>query len=266
MTDFSINIIHKEYPATSSTPAHVAIKDLHIKLKQNEFVCLVGPSGCGKTTMMNILSGIDQYYEGVIDLGQDDTSDHKIGYVFQEPRLLPWRTVIQNINLALDDPHAPHNTALINELLELMEITHIRNHYPGQISLGMARRVALVRAFVIQPQILLMDEPFVSLDERNAKRIRQRLLNVWQAQPHTILFVTHDIREAIYLADRIVFLSQAPAKVVNEVQITIPRYSRDNEQAIEAFRQSLLQNYPEISHWDQSSERKDDKFPCQISS
>ncbi|HFD12444.1 MAG TPA: ABC transporter ATP-binding protein [Crenotrichaceae bacterium] len=239
MTDYSIDITRKEYPATASTSAHIAIKNLHLTLKQNEFVCLVGPSGCGKTTLMNIVAGIDQNYEGTINLGTLSQTDNKVAYVFQEPRLLPWRSVIQNIHLVLDDPNAPHNTKLIEELLELMEITHIRDHYPGQISLGMARRVALVRAFVVQPQILLMDEPFVSLDERTAQRIRQRLLETWQTQPHTILFVTHDIREAIYLADRIVFLSQAPSNVINEVKVTIPRHNRTDEHSIEAFRQSL---------------------------
>jgi len=256
MTDFSINIVSKEYPERRSTPAHIAIQNLQIKLKQNEFVCLVGPSGCGKTTLMNILAGIDQDFKGRIDLNTTSTPDNRVGYVFQEPRLLPWRTIIQNINLVLDDPQATHNIELIDELLDLMEIAHIRNHYPGQISLGMARRVALVRAFVIQPQILLMDEPFVSLDERNAKRIRQRLLNVWQAQPHTILFVTHDIREAIYLADRIVFLSQAPATVISQVGITIPRHGRDNEQTIEIFRQSLQQKHPETTILNESPKQQ----------
>jgi NitT/TauT family transport system ATP-binding protein len=246
MTDFSIDITSKTYPATATTAAHVAISNLHIKLKQNQFVCLVGPSGCGKTTLMNILSGIDQNYDGEIFLGQNNSHDYRVGYVFQEPRLLPWCTVIQNIELALDN-HC--NTQLIDELLDIMEIANLRNHYPTQISLGMARRVALARAFVTQPHILLMDEPFVSLDASNAKRIRQRLIDVWQAQPHTILFVTHDIREAIMLADRILFLDQAPTKVVAEVEVTVPRINRANENLVDQYRQTLIQKHPEIADY-----------------
>ncbi|MEE9412484.1 MAG: ABC transporter ATP-binding protein [Methylococcales bacterium] len=244
MTDFSIDITNKTYPATATTAAHVAISNLHIKLKQNQFVCLVGPSGCGKTTLMNILSGIDQNYDGEIFLGANNSHDYRVGYVFQEPRLLPWCTVIQNIKLVLEHND---NTQLIDELLEIMEIADLRNHYPTQISLGMARRVALARAFVTQPHILLMDEPFVSLDASNAKRIRQRLINVWQAQPHTILFVTHDIREAIMLADRILFLDQAPTKVIADVEVTVERHSRTKENTVDQFRQSLIENYPGIA-------------------
>jgi NitT/TauT family transport system ATP-binding protein len=246
MTDFSIDITSKTYPATATTAAHVAISNLHIKLKQNQFVCLVGPSGCGKTTLMNILSGIDQNYDGEIFLGQNNSHDYRVGYVFQEPRLLPWCTVIQNIELALNNND---NTALVDELLEVMELTTLRNHYPAQISLGMARRVALIRAFVTQPHILLMDEPFVSLDASNAKRIRQKLVAIWQAQPHTILFVTHDIREAIGLADRILFLAQAPTKVIADVGVTIPRNQRSHENSIEVFRQTLIVDYPEIANY-----------------
>jgi NitT/TauT family transport system ATP-binding protein len=246
MTNFSIDITNKTYPATATTAAHVAINNLHINLKQNEFVCLVGPSGCGKTTLMNILAGIDQNYDGEVYLGDENTHDYRVGYVFQEPRLLPWCSVLQNIELVLDNKR---NTKLVNELLEIMEITDLRNHYPTQISLGMARRVALARAFVTQPHILLMDEPFVSLDASNAKRIRQRLINVWQAQPHTILFVTHDIREAIILADRILFLDQAPTQVIAEVEVTIPRDNRTNENAVSDFRHALIENHPEIADY-----------------
>lgn len=246
MTDFSINITNKTYPATATTTAHVAIRDLHIKLKQNQFVCLFGPSGCGKTTLMNILAGIDQDYEGEIDVGEQNTLNNRVGYVFQEPRLLPWCTVIQNIELVLENNQ---KTKLIDELLEIMEITEIRDHYPSQISLGMARRVALARAFVTEPQILLMDEPFVSLDASNAKRIRQRLIKVWQAQPHTILFVTHDIREAIILADNILFLSQAPTRVIANVKVELPRNERTDENALNHFRQLLMNDHPEIARY-----------------
>lgn len=246
MTDFNIDITNKTYPATATTTAHVAISDLHIKLKENQFVCLFGPSGCGKTTLMNILAGIDQDFDGEINLGEKNTLNNRVGYVFQEPRLLPWCTVIQNIELVLENNQ---QTKLIDELLEIMEITEIRNHFPSQISLGMARRVALARAFVTQPQILLMDEPFVSLDASNAKRIRQRLIKVWQAQPHTILFVTHDIREAIILADSILFLSHAPTRVVADVKVELPRGERTDENALNHFRHLLIKDHPELASY-----------------
>lgn len=238
MTDIQIQIDNKTYQAA----ADPSIVDLKLSLTSEEFICLVGPSGCGKTTLLNIIAGLDNDYEGDILVGQQHTAP-KIGYVFQNPRLLPWRTVRENIELAVDKHQARE---VIDAMLEAMQLTAAQHSYPEHLSLGMSRRVAIIRAFAVDPEVLLMDEPFVSLDAPTARQVRELLLNLWQQRPHTILFVTHDLREAIALADRLIFLSAAPMQVVSEIVVPIPRSERGNELAIESFRQQLLKNHPEI--------------------
>jgi NitT/TauT family transport system ATP-binding protein len=238
MTAVQININNKTYP----TAVKPSIADLKLLLNSNEFVCLVGPSGCGKTTLLNIIAGLDDDYDGEILVGQQHTHP-KIGYIFQNPRLLPWRTVRENIELVLDE-HQP--SEVLDALLEVMQLTQAQHVYPERLSLGMSRRVSIIRAFAIDPEVLLMDEPFVSLDAPTARQVRELLVKLWQQRPHTVLFVTHDLREAITLADRLVFLSAAPMQVVSEIIVPIARTDRHNELAIESFRQHLLDYHPEI--------------------
>lgn len=240
MNDIHINIKNKTYITANSTQ-HTAIADLKLTLPENKFVCLVGPSGCGKTTLLNIIANLDSQYQGEITLGQNHIKPN-IGYIFQNPRLLPWRTVRENIELPLNAPQAE----VIDALLEAMQLTHIQHNYPEHLSLGMSRRISIIRAFAVNPDILLMDEPFVSLDAPTARQARSLLINLWQQRPHTILFVTHDLREAIALADRLVFLSAPPMSVVSEVEVSIPRADRNNELLVEEFRQHLLNQHPEI--------------------
>ena len=242
MSLVNINIAKKSFPAVSQASEHIAIADFKLTIRSNEFVCLVGPSGCGKTTLLNIIAGLDQGFDGEILVGPSGTQP-KIGYVFQNPRLLPWRTVRENVELVLE---RFQNAELIDYLLEVMQLTQFQHVYPERLSLGMSRRVALIRAFAVNPDLLLMDEPFVSLDAPTARQVRESLLVLWQERPHTVLFVTHDLREAIALADRLVFLSAAPMGFVTEIKVPIARDDRNNEQAIEAFRQQLLNDYPTI--------------------
>ncbi len=242
MSRVEIDIRKKAYPARHGFGEHVAIKGLHIELQAGEFVCLVGPSGCGKTTLLNIVAGLDRQFEGRI--ATDEGGDApRIGYVFQNPRLLPWRTVRENIDLALPTGEGGGD---VDPLLEVMDLAQWQGQYPQKLSGGMARRVALVRAFAIRPTLLLMDEPFVSLDAPTARRVRQLLVKVWQERPHTVLFVTHDLREAIALADRLVFLSAPPAAVLHELAVDMPRADRDDEAAIEDFRNRLVAGHPKI--------------------
>ncbi len=240
MTDVQINIINKTYIGT----AQPTIANFSLSLQANEFVCLVGSSGCGKTTLLNCLSGLDTHYEGEIQVGQQHTAP-KIGYIFQNPRLLPWRTVRENIELVLESEQSP---TLIDPLLETMQLTQSQHEYPERLSVGMNRRVAIIRAFAVNPDLLLMDEPFVSLDPPTARDVRSLLLQLWQQRPHTVLFVTHDLREAIALADRLIFLASAPMRVINDIVVPIPRTQRHDEAAIENFRQQLINHYPDIKH------------------
>ncbi len=237
MSDIQISITNKSYRGQAPV-----IDNLKLSLKSGEFVCLLGKSGCGKTTLLNCLAGLDTAYSGDIMLGEQHTRP-KIGYVFQNPRLLPWRTVRENIELVLDGMQAPD---VIDALLDAMQLTQAQHVYPERLSLGMSRRIAIIRAFAVNPDILLMDEPFVSLDAPTARQVRELLLKLWQERPHTVLFVTHDLREAIALADRLVFLSASPMRVVSEIAVPIARHERNNETLIEAFRTQLKDNYPDL--------------------
>lgn len=242
MSAIDIDIHSKTYPAIDKVGSHLAINNLKLSIKSGEFVCLVGPSGSGKTTLLNIIAKLDKDYEGEITVGRYNAQS-KIGCIFQNPRLLPWRTVRENIELVLD---TSQSLAIVDELLEVMQLTDSQQVYPERLSLGMSRRVSIIRAFAIEPDVLLMDEPFVSLDAPTARQVRELLLKLWQNRPHTVLFVTHDLREAITLADRLIFLSARPMSVVSEIVVTIPRAERHNESVVEVFRQRLLNDYPEI--------------------
>lgn len=197
-----------------------AIDNISFSLPADSFTCIVGPSGCGKTTVLRMILGLDTHYQGDVDLPREGP----VSAVFQEPRLLPWRTVEQNIRLVL--PKARQDESL-DELLEVLGLSEMRGLYPNQLSLGLARRASLARAFVLEPQLLILDEPFVSLDEATAERLRQLLLTLWQSRPTTVLMVTHDITEAAALADTVLVFSKRPASIVGSVVIQTPRDQRD---------------------------------------
>ena len=232
--------IHGKTHHGAETPT---IKNFKLTLNSGEFVCLVGQSGCGKTTLLNSIAGLDSSYSGEIKIG-NQSQNPKIGFVFQHPCLLPWRTVRQNIELIFENQkNVPKEQ--IDDLLNLMQLTTYANAYPRQLSEGMKRRVSIIRAFAINPDLLLMDEPFVSLDAPMAREVSKLLLQLWQNRPHTVLFVTHDLREAIALADRLVFLTHRPMRVLKEIEVSIAREQRDYKN-IESFREQLIQNYSEL--------------------
>jgi len=209
-----VGIKHKSYLAASGGKLHV-IGELAFSLGAGEVAALVGPSGCGKTTLLRILAGLDRDFEGSVRLPAHGT----LGMVFQEPRLLPWRTVEQNVRIA-----APQATEAALELLfRTLGLVAHRNLYPGELSLGLARRVALARAFAVEPDLLLLDEPFVSLDNALAARLREELAELVNRRPVTTLLVTHDVGEAIGLADRLLLLSAGPARLLAEVAVPRPR-------------------------------------------
>jgi ABC-type nitrate/sulfonate/bicarbonate transport system ATPase subunit len=221
-----VAIRQKAYSAATGGTLRV-IEGLTFSLGKGEVGALVGPSGCGKTTLLRIIAGLDADYEGEVRL-----PDHgRLGMVFQEPRLLPWRTLEQNVRLA-----APQVTDdELTTLFAALGLSGHRQHYPGELSLGLARRVALARAFAVNPNLLLLDEPFVSLDDALATRLRDELAELVTRRPVTTLLVTHNVEEAIALADRLFLLSPSPTRVIAELPIPNPRSKRTPEE-LAAFR------------------------------
>jgi len=234
-----IEIKKKLYQGQNNAPTHLAIEDLYFKIPKAQFCSVVGPSGCGKTTMLNIAAGLDKTLSGAVYF--DDGSipeEGKLSYMFQSPRLLPWASVRDNVKIVLNNKAEEIEKA--EELLVQMGLEKFLDSYPSKLSGGMQRRVALARAFAVKPRLLLLDEPFVSLDVPVGNNLRSMLLKLWEREPTTILFVTHDLREAIFLSDRIIFLSNAPAKLLLDVKIDIARPRDIENKNIEDFRKELL--------------------------
>jgi ABC-type nitrate/sulfonate/bicarbonate transport system ATPase subunit len=212
-----------------------AIRDLVLEVQARSMTVLMGPSGCGKTTLLRIVAGLDNRFVGKVHVPESA----RIGVMFQEPRLLPWRTVRQNIQLVAQDM----SNAELERLAAAVGIADMLPRFPQELSLGLARRVALARAFAPRPDLLLLDEPFVSLDERTADRLRHLLLEVWSARPTTAILVTHNPREAILLADQLVLLAPRPTHVVAVVPIPIPQSERDSA-VVEEIYADLLKRHP----------------------
>jgi ABC-type nitrate/sulfonate/bicarbonate transport system ATPase subunit len=241
MTALSVRIDRKAYALNGG--GVVAIEDLNFTVAENDFVCILGPSGCGKTTTLNLIAGLDKDFTGEIARG-DALAKRRLGYVFQTPRLLPWRSVSENIALAAgSDPATAERTAV---LLKEVGLAGFEHAFPGQLSLGMQRRASLARAFAIDPGLLLMDEPFVSLDEATAARLRLLLLKLWRERPVTVLFVTHDSREAIQLGQRLLVLSASPARLVADIRVPLSLDERADPAAVERFRKEKLAFMTEV--------------------
>jgi ABC-type nitrate/sulfonate/bicarbonate transport system ATPase subunit len=197
---------------------HDVIAGVSFALDAGEVGVLVGPSGCGKSTMLRILAGLDHDFQGRVSR----PVSARIGFVFQEPRLLPWRSVEENVRLV-----APLvNDAKLSALFEILELDTHRNHFPGELSLGLARRVALARAFAIEPEFLILDEPLASLDAALAARLRDQIAMLVDGRPVITLLVTHDVDDAVRLGDRLFLLSPRPARILAEIPIRAPRSQR----------------------------------------
>lgn len=206
------------------------LKDINLSIPAGKFVCLVGPSGCGKTTILHAIAGIMQKDKGKILIDGTDHLRARFGYVFQEARLLNWRTAAQNVEFGAVAAGIPaaEIPGLVKRYIELVGLSDFADAFPLTLSGGMQQRVAIARAFVVKPQVLLMDEPFSSLDELTARTMRSELLQFWQKERHTVIFITHNTHEAVYLADKIYVLGKRGQGITAEFDVDIDR-PRDAE-------------------------------------
>jgi len=220
-----------------------AINDISFELTGQVFVSVVGPSGCGKSTLLNILSGIDTPSGGTAEVTQDDHPAKK-GYVFQDPRLLPWRTVMQNMLYVSDLPDA-EATANAQIYLEMVGLADAGDMFPGQLSGGMQQRVGIARAFSVEPDILLMDEPFSHLDAITARSLRDELQEIWNRTRKTVVFVTHDVVEAVQLSDRVVVLEQG-GRIHTDITIALPYPRRISDPKVAMQQAEILGKFEEM--------------------
>lgn len=206
-----------------------ALKDVNLDIKEGEFISLLGPSGCGKTTLLRIIADLLQPSNGKVTVRGQSPRDirlqKKYGIVFQNPVLYDWRTVRRNVCMPMELLGMPKSkrTERVTEMLDLVGLTNFGKHYPYELSGGMQQRVGIARALAINPEILLMDEPFSALDEFTREKLHEDLLNIWTKTNKTIVFVTHNISEAVFLSDRVVVLSPHPGRVSAVIDIDIPR-------------------------------------------
>jgi NitT/TauT family transport system ATP-binding protein len=205
----------------------VALEDVSLEVRGGEFVAIVGPSGCGKSTLLRILGGLLAPASGTVLLdGQPLTSPKRqVAYVFQNVNLLPWRTVLRNVLLPLEVAGTPGDEALsrAESIVSLVGLRGFADLYPRELSGGMAQRVAIARALVAQPELLLLDEPFGALDALSREQMNLELLRIWRARRVTAVMVTHDLQEAIFLADRVLVMSSRPGRIRAEIQVDLPR-------------------------------------------
>lgn len=204
-----------------------ALRDVNFSIQDKEFVCVLGPSGCGKTTILNLIGGFINPTSGNVFLGgcRIIRPDARCGFVFQQHSLFPWKTARKNIELGLRMKGYSKKRCqeIVDHYLQCVGLQEFADYYPFELSVGMQQRVGIARAYANNPEILLMDEPFASLDAQSRFLMHQLLIRIWSQHLKTIIFITHDIDEAILLADRILLLSPRPGTIKEEIEVTFPR-------------------------------------------
>ena len=219
-----------------------ALSNVSISIRRNEFVCLVGPSGCGKSTLLRLVGGLLPVSQGRVMIGGKLVAEPRAetGIVFQSPTLLPWASVLDNVlfPLKMMKRVTPESPARAKSLLRLVGLEGFEGKYPRELSGGMQMRTGICRALVHDPDILLMDEPFGSLDALTREELTLQLMRIWREQPKTVLFVTHSIPESVMLADRVVVLSSRPGRILEIVPVEVPRPRQFGMEALDEFQRA----------------------------
>jgi NitT/TauT family transport system ATP-binding protein len=241
VAEISVKNLHKDFGVGEDRV--VALQDVNLEVEGHVFVSVVGPSGCGKSTLLNILTNIETPSSGTIRITQDGREAHS-GYVFQAARLLPWRTVIDNL-LFVQEQRDEATKARCLRYLEMVQLGDKIDKFPGELSGGMQQRVGIARAFSIEPDVLFMDEPFSHLDAITARSLRRELHQMWEQTKKTVLFVTHDVGEAVELSNRILVFAKG-GRLQDDIQIELP-YPRDpSDEAVAVAKARVLKKFEEL--------------------
>jgi NitT/TauT family transport system ATP-binding protein len=243
-----VDNLTKRFAIPGDDDGFVVIDRISLTVEESQFVSLVGPSGCGKSTLLNIIAGIEGCDGGSVRVSakaERASKEPRIAYVFQSPRLLNWLTVGDNLNFVLEAQHVPRPEwqARVAKYLDMVGLAGQQKNYPLNLSGGMQQRVAIARALVIEPDILLMDEPFSHLDAITARKLRFDLMEILARAKPTILFVTHDLEEAVFLSDRIYMMSTKPARIFKQVPVDFPRPRKLEDEAILDLEKTLVREF-----------------------
>jgi NitT/TauT family transport system ATP-binding protein len=218
---------------------------LQFRVENGQFISIVGPSGCGKTTLLRIIAGLEKASEGEVLLNGKGLAEgsEEIGMVFQEYALFPWRTTLQNIEMGLEirGVEKKKRRVAAMEYIKTFDLDGFGNHYPKELSGGMKQRVAIARTLIMNPRVVLMDEPFGSLDSQTRNSLQEFLLRVWEMRKDIILFVTHNVDEAVFLSDQILILSKRPARIIKIFEIGLPKPRDRTSQECNQIRRDILQ-------------------------
>jgi NitT/TauT family transport system ATP-binding protein len=227
-----INVRNYRVVFKAKNKEFVAVEETSLEIPSGQFVCLLGPSGCGKSTLLNGVAGFVKPTAGTIEVDNEPVSGPGAdrGMVFQQYSLLPWKTIYENIILGPKILQNDSASETVESLLEMIGLSAYRNHYPAELSGGMQQRVGIARALAAYPSVLLMDEPFGALDAQTRTVMQENLLGIWSHFGTTVVFVTHDVDEAVFLSDRILLMSASPGRIIADIKNTLPR-PRDQKMA-----------------------------------
>ncbi len=249
MAYLEIDNLRKEFPRRGEAPLKV-LDGLNVSVEEGALLSILGPSGCGKSTMLNIINGLDDATSGRIVLNGRQVStkaksDVNVSVVFQQPRLLNWKSVSENVRIPLLERGVGKKEAAerVERYLELVGLEEFGGYYPLQLSGGMQQRVSLARGLAIEPDLLLADEPFSALDEITARKLRQEFVRVWAKTGRTILFVTHNIREAVFLSSRMLVITARPATTYLELDIDVPQPRTPEDDRLFALEKSVTADF-----------------------
>ncbi len=239
----SIKNLNKTYH-TEEGDEVVALSDINLDVADKEFVCFIGPSGCGKTTLLRITAGLEKPDTGTLTVNNEPITGPgpDRGMVFQEYSLFPWRTVLKNITFSLELKKIPKSERekIARDFLEVVGLSKFADSYPHELSGGMKQRVAIARALVNDPDVLLMDEPFGAVDAQTRNRLQHELLNIWEKKKKTVVFITHSVDEAVFLADKVVVFTARPGRIKEVINVDLPRPRERTSFEANAIREHLL--------------------------